>query len=139
MKKIAEKNAYEYGLKNRINCVISDATKKFPFENEKFDAVFTNGSLHEWKDPLSVFNEINRVLKQNGRFYISDLKRNLNFLIKLFLKLSIKKKSMKKGLITSIQASYLQKEIMYILVKSQLENFNISENAFGICISGFKE
>ena len=80
MKKIALKNSEEYGMKNRVEYVISDATQSFPFESGTFNAVFSYGSLHEWTDPIPVFNEIARELKTGGRFYISDLKRNINFI-----------------------------------------------------------
>ena len=138
MKKIAEKNTKEYGLEKRVSYIISDATKKFPFENDKFNAIFTNGSLHEWRDPIVVFNEINRVLKRGGKFFVSDLKRNINFLLVLFIKSMTKKKSMRKGLETSIQAAYLKNEIEEILFKSELKDYNISENAFGFNITGQK-
>ena len=138
MKKIGEKNAKEYGLKTRINYVITDATKKFPFEDEKFDAVFTNGSLHEWANPINVFNEISRVLKEGGKFFISDLKRNINPLLFLFMKITTSNKSIRRGFATSVWASYLKKELEELLSKSKLKNFNVTENPFGIIISGFK-
>ncbi len=139
MKNIAVKNAKEYAMQDRVKYVISDATKNFPFENEKFDAVFTNGSLHEWTNPIEVFIEINRVLKTGGKFFVSDLKRNINFFLKILMKIMTKKKSMKKGLVTSIQAAYLKNEIENILKKSQIKDFTISENAFGLIITGCKE
>ena len=49
-----------------------------------------------------------------------------------------KKKSMRKGLETSIQAAYLKNEIEEILFKSELKDYNISENAFGFNITGQK-
>lgn len=80
MKKLALKNSEEYGMENRVEYVIGNATKSFPFESATFDAVFSYGSLHEWTDPIPVFNEISRVLKTGGRLYISDLKPNINLL-----------------------------------------------------------
>lgn len=139
MKNIALKNAKEYGLANRIKFTVSDATTKFPFKDNFFDAVFTNGSLHEWSKPIEVFNEIERVLKKGGRFFISDLKRNINTILVLFIKAMNKQKSMKKGLITSIHAAYLKSEISIVLSNSKLKNFNVSENPFGLIITGIKE
>ncbi len=138
MKNIAKKNAEEYGLNGRINYTISDATKKFPFEEDYFDAVFTNGSLHEWAKPIEVFNEIGRVLKKGGKYFISDLKRNINPALEFLMSTMIKAKSMKKGLYTSVQSSYLKNEISEILLNSTLANFIVSENAFGITITGTK-
>ena len=62
---IAERNAEEYGLSERAEYVHSSGDE-MPFDDEEFDAVFTNGSLHEWSDPQKTFNEIWRVLKNGG-------------------------------------------------------------------------
>jgi len=53
----AKNNAKEYGLSERVEYIQSSGNK-MPFESEQFDAVFTNGSLHEWNDPENTFNEI---------------------------------------------------------------------------------
>jgi len=42
---IAERNAGEYGLTERVEYLRGDA-RRMPFEDEYFDAVFSNGSLH---------------------------------------------------------------------------------------------
>ena len=73
MIKIADRNAKEYGFEHRIEYVQSDA-QHIPFEDNHFDGVFTSGSLHEWAQPISIFNEIFRVLKSRGRYIISDLR-----------------------------------------------------------------
>ena len=54
---LARKNATEYGLSERAEYYHGDAAK-MPFEDGHFDAVFTNGSLHEWAHPDNIFNEI---------------------------------------------------------------------------------
>ena len=139
MKNIALKNAKEYGFTNRIKITVSDATNKFPFRDNNFDAVFTNGSMHEWANPVEVFNEIYRVLKKEGNFFISDLKRNLNPILLFIMKFTTKRKSMKQGLVTSVNASYLKDELKDILSRSNLKNFNVIENPFGLIITGNKE
>ena len=48
-----------------------------PFDDSSFDAVISNGSLHEWEDSKRVFNEIYRVLRQGGRYCITDLRRDV--------------------------------------------------------------
>ncbi len=139
MKKLALKNAEEYGMKKRAEYVIADATKSFPFESSTFDAVFSYGSIHEWTEPIPVFNEISRVLKTGGRFFISDLKRNMSFIIKLMMKIMTKSSGviiLRDGVITSINASYLKKEILEILGKSDLNDFTVIENLFGLHIKG---
>ena len=79
MIKMAEKNAVDYGfLKNHVTYQVNDA-QELPFENKTFDAVFTNASLHEWISAIDTFNEIHRVLKINGRNFICDLRRDMNY------------------------------------------------------------
>jgi ubiquinone/menaquinone biosynthesis C-methylase UbiE len=55
MVKIAQKNAEEYGLQGRVKYVEGDA-QYMPFDNNTFDGIFSNGSLHEWSQPGRIFN-----------------------------------------------------------------------------------
>jgi len=139
MRRMALENAKEYGLADRITMAAPDPTGKFPFPDGFFDAVFSNGSLHEWADPIPMFNELYRVLKNRGRFHVTDLKRNINSLIVLIMKSMTKVKSMRIGLMTSINASYLKSELMEILSKSAVINFQVRENSFGLKITGTKQ
>jgi ubiquinone/menaquinone biosynthesis C-methylase UbiE len=106
-----------------------------PFDNRLFDAVFTNGSLHEWANPEMIFNEIARVLKPDGRYVISDLRRNMIAVIKWFLWLTVKPKEMRPGLITSISASYALPEIKEMLARTKLRGWRINQNLLGIVIA----
>jgi ubiquinone/menaquinone biosynthesis C-methylase UbiE len=47
---------------NRAAYVKGD-TGEMPFDDDTFDAAFTNGSLHEWSQPKRVLSEIHCVLK----------------------------------------------------------------------------
>lgn len=137
MVKVAEKNVSEYGLEDRVEYVVGNAMN-LPFDDEVFDAVFSNASLHEWEDPVAVFNEIQRVLKEGGRFYISDLRRDMFFLVKFFLKLQSKPKEMRSGLDSSLNASYVEEEVKDLLLETKLDKFEITKNPFSIKIIGSK-
>lgn len=137
MKKIAEKNAEKYRLKNKITITMGDATKKLPYEDSYFDGVFSCRSLHEWTNPITVFNEIHRVLKPNGSFFIGDLKRNINIVIKLVMNKQIPKK-IKNDFRSSINSSYIKKEIIPLLASSNLKNFVVKEIPVGLSIFGKK-
>lgn len=55
---VAKKNADEYGFKHdRANYVHGNGMA-MPFEDNHFDSVFSNGSLHEWENPKAVLLEI---------------------------------------------------------------------------------
>lgn len=137
MIKLAEKNTKEYGFSNRTDYIKGDASN-MPFSDNIFDGVFTNGSLHEWSQPENIFNEIYRVLKPEGIYFISDLKRDMNFFIKCFMKAVTKPVEIRPGLITSINAAYTSKEIQSILNNTNLKNSTVSSDLMGIIIKGRK-
>ena len=134
---LTRKNATEYGLSDRVEYFQGDA-KKMPFEDGHFDAIFTNGSLHEWAHPEMVFNEIARVLKPGGKYVISDLRRDMIAPIRWFLWLMCKPKEMRPGLITSINSSYTISEIREILLRTKLQGWQARKNPLGIVITGQK-
>ena len=90
---LAQKNAGEYGLEDRV-LYIQGSGSRMPFEDGSFDAIFTNGSLHEWADPRTTFNEIWRVLRVGGQYFVSDLKRDMPALLHWFIRLNTKPKEM---------------------------------------------
>lgn len=137
MIKVAEKNAREYGFEDRVEYVESDS-KRMPFENSMFDAVFTNGSLHEWAQPEEAFNEIQRILKPHGKYCITDLRRDMNPILKWFIKLMTKPKEMQAGLISSINAAYTVDEIEVILQQTNLQKSTVHKNVIGLVIAGEK-
>jgi ubiquinone/menaquinone biosynthesis C-methylase UbiE len=137
MIKTAEKNAEEYGLSDRVKYVLSSGDK-MPFEDNMFDAVFTNGSLHEWSEPKKTFDEIWRVIKPGGRIFISDLRRDMFALIKWFLWINSKPKEIRPGLITSINAAYTPGELRELITGAKLENCEVSSNLIGVKITGIK-
>ena len=111
MIRMAEKNAADYGFNiERAKYQVNDA-QKLPFEDNSFEAVFSNASLHEWEVAVSTFNEIHRVLKPGGRYFISDLRRDMNPLAKFLMKMQTKKKVLRVGLLSSIHAAYTEEEI----------------------------
>ena len=134
---IAERNAAEYGLENRVTYVQGDACV-MPFEDNYFDGVFTNGSLHEWAHPEAIINEIARVLKPGGNYCISDLRRDMSSFIKWFMWFVTRPKEIRPGLLTSIKASYIVPEIESMLSKTQLKSWHVKGNIMGLVISGQK-
>lgn len=137
MIELAGKNAAEYGFSERVEYVKNEG-KENPFADSTFDAVFTNGSLHEWAEPELILNEVHRVLKPGGRYFISDLRRDMCVLIKWFMYAVTKPKEIRPGLITSINAAYTAEEIREILNKTRLKDCEISANLMGLTVKGIK-
>ena len=135
---ISRQNAQDYHLDSDRITYVHHTAQVLPFEDNTFDSVFSAGSLHEWENPLEVFNEIHRVLKPSGKLFVSDLKRNINVLVKGMMKLTGKPKEIKAGLISSINAAYTIEELQTLLEQSAFTTYNISTNPFGIELSGEK-
>lgn len=112
MIRLAEKNAAEYGLSARY--VLGNAME-MPFEDESFDCVVSNGSLHEWENPVRVFGEIKRVLRPGGRYCVTDLRRDAAGWKRGLVYASTKPKEMRPGLLSSLRAAYTAQEISGLL------------------------
>ena len=135
MLRLAQKNAREAGISARYvqgNCM------EMPFEDECFDTVISNGSLHEWEDPIRAFDEIYRVLRAGGRYCITDLRRDVHPIKKMLVYLSTNPREMRSGLITSLNAAYTRSEIIELLRRSALSGASVKEDFFGLCIAGEK-
>jgi ubiquinone/menaquinone biosynthesis C-methylase UbiE len=137
MQALAGRNAREYGLTDRTDYRLGSCDR-LPFDDNTFDSVFTNGSLHEWADPCGAFDEIWRVLKAGGRYFISDLRRDMNGLMRSFLWLTVRPTEMRPGLGTSIGAAYVPTEISRMLAKSCLKEGKVAGNIIGLEVAGTK-
>ena len=137
MQALAQRNAQTYGLSARADYRLGSCDK-LPFDDNAFDAVFTNGSMHEWAIPCSAFDEIWRVLKPGGHYFISDLRRDMSGLMHAFLWLSVRPAAMRPGLGTSIGAAYTPLELQVMLAKTCLKEGKVTSNMIGVDISGVK-
>jgi len=137
MIEMAEKNCKDVGMSERTEYIYGNASR-MPFEDDRFDGIFTNGSLHEWEEPEKVISEIHRILKPGAKFFVGDLKRNINPVLIKMLKMGVKNRSMKKGLETSVGAAYTKPELEEMMSKSPFTKFHVDEGSFGIEIVGEK-
>ena len=131
MIEISRRNAAAYALEKRAVYVGGNALE-MPFEDETFDAVISNGSLHEWEDPVRVINEMFRVLKNGGYVFVSDLKRNICFPVRWMMKMGTRLPSIKAGLITSMNAAYTVDEIREIIKQTAFGTGDVKANPFWI-------
>jgi len=136
MARLAQRNATEFHVDNRSEYFQGDA-RQIVFGDETFDAVFSNGSLHEWSDPKAVLNEIHRVLKPGGVYYVSDLRRDMSLIARAFLQRTIPRER-KQGFLMSLNASYTTDEITPILSQTELSKGKITREFWTIAIAGKK-
>ncbi len=131
MIEIAEQNAKEHGVSERIEFRKGDASK-MPLEDCLFDFVVSNGSLHHWKTPVQVFNEIYRILKSNGRAMISDLRKDAPSEKVREWTTVIDSKIMRWGFRHSIKESYTAQEIERIINDTQFRQFEVKEEEINL-------
>ncbi|MBC8569621.1 class I SAM-dependent methyltransferase [Zongyangia hominis] len=135
MIRLARNNAESYRIPATY---VEGNAMDMPLPDESFDNVISNGSLHEWEDPVRVFDEIDRVLRPGGRYCITDLRRDAALWKKWFVYLSTKPKAMRPGLLTSLHASYTIQEVQVLLQKSTLKTAYVKSDFFGLSIWGAK-
>ena len=117
---VARKNLQESEQPLRISFKKGDA-EDMPFEEGVFDLVVSSNTLHLIKNPVSMFNEIYRVLKSKDRFFLSDFRRSW---LGLFSK--------------HIRAAYSPQEVKDLLSQSKLENWEVRDYFFWLSILSAK-
>ena len=78
------------------------------------------------------------MLKLGGRYCISDLRRDMNPLVKWFMRMVTKPKEIRQGLVSSINAAYTREEIEAILGESKLKGYQVRKETMGLVITGEK-
>jgi len=100
----------------RISFKKGDA-EDIPFEDNTFNLVISSNTLHLIMNPIKMFNEIHRVLKPKGKFFISDFRRSW---IGIFSR--------------HVRASYSPKEVKTFLSQSKLQNWKVKDYFFWLSI-----
>ena len=113
---LARDNAQESEVSLRVSFQEGNV-EDMPFEDDTFDLVISSDTLHLIKNPIKMFNEIQRVLKPQGGFFISDFRRSW------------------LGIFTEhIRASYSPKEVRDLLSQSKLQNWKVKDYFFWLSI-----
>ncbi len=71
---IGQRNVEEAQLTQRIRLERVDA-KRMPYPDLEFDAIVSNSLVHHLPEPLSLFKEVNRLVRPGGALLIRDLVR----------------------------------------------------------------
>lgn len=135
MVELARLNAAGYGLADRAKFVLGDAAD-MPFEDKRFNCVFSSASLHEWVEPGRVLDEVARVLSPGGSYYIADLRRCMGTLWKRVVWLLARPKEVRPYFMASVEDSYRLEEVKAILRDTRLSNSRIRKAWYGLRITG---
>jgi len=136
MIRVADANRRAAGIEN-LRFVEGDAARMEGFAAGEVDAVFSNGSLHHWLDPLSVFNQVARVLRRDGRVFICDGRRDIGLRGALIYTLlssiialdrTVPGRRMCRYWRSSIQAGYTPAELRAILSRSNLRGWKLASS-----------
>ena len=122
----ARRRAGRAGLNGRAAWPQGDG-HALPFADDSFDLVVSSFALHHWDEPLQVLNEIARVLKPDGQYYIADLCRQPSVIQRMLAYASIPVISLPfgsywgyGGYYESVRASYTRHEAQNLLERSAL-------------------
>jgi len=126
----AIENARRAGVEDRIKFLVSTAAA-IPFPDNSFDLVMSYASLHHWREPVTVFNEVERVVKETGSLIIRDNKRvyqnpfwkSIIWFISRFMN-----KRHRENWPDAILAGYTIPEVKGILSKSQLRDSRVTSD-----------
>jgi ubiquinone/menaquinone biosynthesis C-methylase UbiE len=98
--------------------------RHLPFEDDAFDAVVCNSTLHHLLDPLGALNEVARIVKPSGAVLIRDLKRPSALAYPFRVRISGRhyKGEMRRLYVASVRAAYDLDEVRRMLENSGLND-----------------
>ncbi len=123
-------NAKQAGVEDKIRFLVATAAA-LPFSDNSFDLVMSYASLHHWLEPVTVFNEVQRVVKENGSFIIRDNKRiyhNPLWKSIIWIMSRFMNKRHRENWPKAILASYTIPEVKEIINRSQLRDCRVTSD-----------
>lgn len=136
MIRVAKKNTQDEGLAHLVKYIKGVGEDMSTLHDHHYDLVISRDSMHHWDDPQQVFLEISRVLKEDGKLYIHDSRRDLNLAGQLIVNVigPVMAGKMLKYWKSSIAASYTPEEIQEILKRNGLNDWNVEADLMDLSI-----
>jgi ubiquinone/menaquinone biosynthesis C-methylase UbiE len=123
----ARENARRAGVEDKIQFILASASW-LPFPDKYFDLVISYASLHHWLQPVTVINQVNRVVKDTGTILIRDNRRvagNLFWEVVIRLISLFQNPCNRHRWRKAIMASYTLPELNALIQQSNLRNYQI--------------
>jgi ubiquinone/menaquinone biosynthesis C-methylase UbiE len=138
----AKQTAQQAGLEDRVDFRLGNV-EEIPFSDQSLDLVISTFSLHHWTNPVKVLNEIDRVLKPGGAFYIFDLRRDLAlpfYLLIWFATQFVVPAAIHRvnEPMRSRNASYTVQELVDLVRRSKLHGGQVTVGPMWIVLAGKK-
>ncbi len=132
---IANQNKIQENIIN-IDFIHSTIENFKMFSNRSFDAIISFKTLKSWNSPQQTLNEIKRILKSDGKYAITDYRKDLKWLAKVSIWFTGRtmQKEFRPYWRESIQNSYSLEEIVKILMQTKLKNWKIRTTLFDFLI-----
>ena len=136
----AHENAQNAGVASRVSFRRGDA-QQIPFPDGSLDLIVSTMSLHHWSDPVSVLNEIARVLRPGGSFLILDLRRDMlapGYLLIWFATNVVVPPALRRVQepLGSRNAAYTLWEAMEMAEQSSLDGWRVTAGPLWLTIEG---
>jgi ubiquinone/menaquinone biosynthesis C-methylase UbiE len=133
-------NARRAGVTNRVSFRRGDA-QQIPFPDTSLDLVVSTLSLHHWSDPVTVLDEIGRVLRPGGSFLIFDLRRDMAapaWLLLWFVTHAVAPAALRRvnEPLGSRDAAYTPQEAARLAEQSHLSNWRVTRGPLWLTIEG---
>lgn len=115
--------------------------QQIPFPDDSLDLVVSTLSLHHWRDPVAVLDEISRVLRPGGSFLIFDLRRDVSapvwlllwFATRFLVPPALRRVNEPLG---SRNAAYTPREAVHLAGQSRLTGWRVSRGPLWLTIEG---
>jgi ubiquinone/menaquinone biosynthesis C-methylase UbiE len=138
----AESLGRQSGLDSRTSFRKGDAAQ-IPFPDGSLDLVVSTLSLHHWRDPVAVLDEIARVLRPAGAFLIFDLRRDLSppfYLLLWFVTRCVVPPALRpvNEPLASRDAAYTPQEAADLCARSGLLGWRVTQGPLWLTIEGTK-
>ncbi|MGQ9841757.1 MAG: class I SAM-dependent methyltransferase [Anaerolineae bacterium] len=136
----ALRRAPEAGLAHRVD-FRTGGVERTPFADASLDLVVSTLSLHHWRDPVAVLNEVARILRPGGAFVIFDLRRDMAPPLYVLLWLATRYfvppalRSVQEPL-NSRNAAYTPEEAAALAQASHLTGWHVACGPFWLSIEG---
>jgi ubiquinone/menaquinone biosynthesis C-methylase UbiE len=138
----ARQSIQRVGLEDRVDFRLGNV-EEIPFPDQSLDLVISTASLHHWTDPVKVLNEIDRILKPGGAYYVFDLRRDMAlpfylliwFATQFIVPAALHRVNEPMG---SRNASYTVQELVDLTRQSRLRGGQVTTGPIWIILAGKK-